>query len=60
VRSGTIDDAESARFIPMAAAMDADSMVAPVALFKEPDAVNKVEMRTDFPETWLWQMEEIE
>lgn len=42
-------------------AMKMDSPAAPVAFIQENvNGQKEVEMRTDFPETWLWQMEEIE
>lgn len=56
-------DPESAKSIPMVV-MDHDmgprTFDAPVAFSQDNNAQVEVEMRTDFPETWLWQMEEIE
>jgi hypothetical protein len=64
VRSDNAAEPESARGMAMEgleARMDVQSYAAPVAFIQENINDHKeVEMRTDFPETWLWQMEEIE
>lgn len=46
----------------MAMAFDDGQPVAFMAESDDNDNIEEkgVEMRTDFPETWLWQMEEIE